>query len=145
MIITATVNSRSSNKILKNFKKYPVSVQKEIRKEISETAVSIETRAKNNSPVKTGRLRSSIHSKLKNNENYPYSDNEGRSFIGTLLTPFKGIGALVGTNVEYAAMVEYGEIETKTGQQPFLGPAATAEKPKFIQNITRAVRRTNLK
>lgn len=59
--------------------------------------------AKDDCPVDTGRLRNSISHKVEEQEEAVY----------------------IGTNVEYAPYVEYGEYEHKTGKNHFLRDAAT--------------------
>jgi len=60
-------------------------------------------------PVDTGRLRSSIHSKV---------DSEKKIIIGEVATP-----------VEYAEHIEFGT--SKTEPQPFLRPAVLKNLRKF--------------
>ena len=67
------------------------------------TALDISTNAKRRSPVKTGRLRASIHAKFKPTETFVYSDNEGQTYTDSLREPIQeGKEAVVGTNVDYA-------------------------------------------
>ena len=67
------------------------------------TALDIATNAKKRSPVKTGRLRASIHAKFKPTESYVYTDNEGKIHTDSLKEPIQeGKEAVVGTNVVYA-------------------------------------------
>ena len=57
-------------------------------------------------PVITGRLRSSIHPKMRPSESFMYTDKHGKVFTGSLQTPIQeGKEVIVGTNVEYAGKV----------------------------------------
>jgi len=79
--------------------------------EIELTALEIETSAKENVPVKTGRLRASITSIFQRDR----------------------LNAFVGTNVEYAQKVEYGE--NKRPAKPYLFPAFFENLPKLEQRL----------
>jgi hypothetical protein len=71
------------------------------------TALDITREAKLRSPVDTGRLRSSIHPKMKPSDSFSYSDNTGKTFTGGLKEPVEqGKEVVVGTNVEYAMKQE---------------------------------------
>ena len=71
------------------------------------TALDIATNAKKRSPVKTGRLRASIHAKMKPTETFIYSDNKGATHTGNLQEQVQeGKEAVVGTNVKYAFKME---------------------------------------
>lgn len=75
-----------------------------IAKNILKKCVMIERRAKELCPVDTGRLRNSISSELR---------TENDNLVG-----------IVGTDVEYAPFVEFGTV--RMDAQPFLIPAAYA-------------------
>lgn len=103
------------------------------------TALDIETEAKqflqaanrggNNTGVDTGRLQSSIHVETGENRAHgvrwekPYfnapgnvpSADTGQSYDGSLNVPIAPGGAVVGTNVEYAAFVHFGR---RAGAKP---------------------------
>ncbi len=87
----------------------------ELEKALAESALHMEACIKANTPVDTGRLRSSITSR------------------SSLLAPGAKKGeALVGTNVEYAAYVEYG---TKFQRpQPYMR-AGAADAEDGIETI----------
>lgn len=68
--------------------------------------LEVEAKAKQLAPVRTGRLRSSIHTTQKNPKL-----------------------VLVGSNVRYAPFVEFGTV--KTPAQPYLRPALQAVKPNM--------------
>ncbi len=89
-------------------KKFP----KEVSKEIYNTAlVDVESYMKKetNIPVDTGRLRASIHTKRVGKPTHTYTDREGNSFNGTLTGNVSRDQVIVGTNVEYAEIMnKYG-------------------------------------
>lgn len=86
-----------------------------IKEAVKLSALSIEATAKQLCPVDTGRLRSSIHHEI---------------------TAF-GFNATVGTNVEYAPFIEFGTARQRA--QPYLFPAAEAERTAFLRNIKAAL------
>jgi hypothetical protein len=107
-----TVNLRGLTKINRKFKRMPKQLKQKITKTIRQTAiVYIETVAKNkltsDKHVDTGRLRASIHTEWKGNRGFLYKDRFGKKFGGGLPGTIKDdLGAIVGTNVEYAKYVE---------------------------------------
>lgn len=78
--------------------------------------VDVETFAKKEVPVDTGRLRASIHTKFKSKgdakalplpesqQTFSYT-SEGETYNGTLREPIKELEVIVGTNVEYAKKI----------------------------------------
>lgn len=79
----------------------------ETRQAVYNTAfVSVETYMKRNDiPVDTGRLRASIHTKSIQKEMHSYQDEDGNTFNGTLTTSINRDTVAVGTNVEYAELM----------------------------------------
>jgi HK97 gp10 family phage protein len=63
-------------------------MSKDVKKAVDQTRIDVQNEARRRAPVDTGRLRSSIVSR---------AETSGRS-----------VGYVVGTNVNYAAAVEYG-------------------------------------
>lgn len=86
-----------------------------VAEEVERAAFAIEGDAKVRCPVDTGNLRSSISAERTRND---------------------GLQWRVGTGVEYAEFVEYG-VRSKPGYpvQPYLTPAAEAEKPRFVEAL----------
>jgi HK97 gp10 family phage protein len=74
------------------------------------TALDVEARAKDKAPVDTGALRASIKTET----------------VNPLL-------AEVGTNIEYAAINEYGGAHHPA--QPYMTPAAEEARPTFIADM----------
>lgn len=88
-----------------------------LRDAINETALDVETLAKQRAPVKTGNLRRSLHTAPAAEE----------------------LRATVGTNVEYARFVEYGT--SRMGPRPYLTPALESNRPRFVDRLARAFER----
>lgn len=89
-------------------------LNKQIEDEVNDTIVAmsrveIETVAKRNVPVDSGRLRASIITMTPQTTTFNYTDREGGSYDGRLRTvqPKKG-EVIVGTNVEYAEKIHEG-------------------------------------
>lgn len=80
---------------------------------VRKTAKDIEGTAKNLAPVDTGNLRSSIKT------------SDLRS------TSASSPEAEISASAEYAVYVELGT--SRMAPQPFMGPAATAHEPSFLQ------------
>lgn len=103
-------------KALNRIERYSAEAQKQVKLEIQKSVYQIASEARKAAPVDTGGLRSSITG----------SSNAKAGFVGT-----------VKATAEYAAFVEFGT--SKMPAQPFLFPAAEAERPYFESAIRRAV------
>lgn len=105
---------------------------------INEALLAIETRAKEYSPVDTGRLRSSIHAVAvgKGENSYTYNDERGNSYNGALDVARSNEGSdigMVGTNVEYAAEQEFGNGERRGHK--YLTKATLEIQPMLINKL----------
>jgi hypothetical protein len=88
---------------------------------LSQGALLVERQAKQNVPVDTGRLRA--------------------SFTHALDSRIVPLWSKVGTNVEYAATLEYsGKSPRRTGRIPFFAPAIEAMKGKLGDLLNEARR-----
>ena len=126
------ISDQDVKRVLKKLDRYSAKTQLKIEKQVTQSAFNIHGDAARNCPVKTGRLRSSLHVKTQKNEGHNYSDNKGKSFSGTLLVKVKKGEAIVGTNVEYAQPVEE--------RKPYLFPAAEKERANFNSQIRKILR-----
>jgi hypothetical protein len=111
---------------------------------INQGLLAIESRAKDLSPVDTGRLRSSIHAVAVGTRDTfgSYNDEEGNSYDGNLKTAANNEGTtigMVGTNVEYAPDQEFGS-DTNSGHK-FLTRATAAIQPSLENEL----RKLNIK
>lgn len=108
----ATINLKLKGleRAIKDIGKFHLEVGIAVQNELDRAALMVESAAKRNTPVDTGRLRSSIV----------------RQDFG----PFR---RSVGTNVEYAIHVEFGTRYQRA--QPFLYPALEGERQRFINNL----------
>ena len=96
--------------------------------------------AKKLAPVDTGLLRNSITYAISGEEAAidAYEDNEGKNkgfYSGTAPeeSSDKTKSVYIGTNVEYASMVEIGTL--KADAQPFLKPAVNDHQSKYRKII----------
>ena len=96
--------------------------------------------AKKLAPVDTGLLRNSITYAISGEEAAidTYEDNEGKNkgfYSGTAPeeSSDKKKSVYIGTNVEYASMVEIGTL--RADAQPFLKPAVNDHKSKYLKII----------
>lgn len=101
-------------KALNRITRYGGQAEKGVRKAVLRSTMSIETNAKKRAPVDTGNLRSSIKGDVN------------------------GFEGEVTAGAEYAPFVEFGT--RHNASQPFMGPAAEEERPKFNQAIREALR-----
>lgn len=83
--------------------------------EVKRATLSIEAKAKEKVPVKTGTLRRSIHSVFENG----------------------GLRGIVGPSVLYGKFVEFGT--RRMGARPFMRPAAEQVLPGFAAAVKRAL------
>jgi HK97 gp10 family phage protein len=83
--VAATINTRPFERGLR---RYLGRMSDDVKRAVERTRIDVQNEARRRAPVDTGRLRSSIVSR---------SEGSGRS-----------VGYAVGTNVNYAAAVEYG-------------------------------------
>lgn len=96
-----------------NTKLIKASTRTAITHALQEVGLQAEGYAKRKCPVDTGLLRSSIRS---------YVEDDGGDQT-----------AVIGTNVEYAAYVEFGTSKTKA--QPYLKPAAENHSAEYMAII----------
>ena len=100
----------------KSLDQYDNRVTNGLKDAIKECALAIQSDAKRNCPVDTGRLRMSITSDISNINNFE---------------------AGVGTNVEYATHVEYGT--RKQSPKPYLRPAYSKNVAKLQTKINKVL------
>lgn len=113
MASSLTLELKGINGLLDRAKLLLPKVRAGVQQTVAETALLIETDAKQFAPVDTGRLRSSIHAEIAPN----------------------GLSATVATNVSYAPAQEFG---TRTHRaQPFLFPAYEKNRGAFVANLKR--------
>lgn len=105
--VLVTIPQREIQQALRQIRFWQLAKRTAVRAEIARTALHVETEAKRLAPVDTGRLRASVVSEFRRD----------------------GLGATVGTNVQYAAFVEFGT--RNQVPQPFLGPAYNKYVPQL--------------
>jgi hypothetical protein len=96
------------NDKLKNFiKSGGKQMEQQADKAMMELGILGESKAKiEQTAVKTGRLRTSLHWENDKAAGYIYSDNTGRSFSGSFGDKPQQGEVKIGTNVEYALNIE---------------------------------------
>lgn len=119
-------------------------LQRSVKEVLVSLAFDIEAAAKQNAPVDTGALRSSIYTVTQDSDNYTQASGEamgkawtqgGRiSEVERLPAPSGKAVAVVGASVEYAGYVELGT--SKMDAQPYLIPAAEAVARKLNSGDT---------
>jgi hypothetical protein len=113
------------NALREEMKKLNERIQEEVDETIlAMSRVEIETVAKRNVPVDSGRLRASIITVTRNTTTFNYTDREGGSYDGMLRTVRARQGeVIVGTNVEYAE-----KIHERGGGGPNSGRSSGGQK-----------------
>jgi phage gpG-like protein len=132
MDIVTRISDGEVDKVLRKLNTMSEKVQQAVNKEIIASAFRIDAEAKGRSPVRTGRLRSSIHIETKKTTSHDYRDYNGKKFTGKLSVQIGDNSAVVGTNVEYAKKME--------DRDGFLSISAENERPKFIAAIKKVVK-----
>jgi hypothetical protein len=102
-----------ADQLIKKFGSLTEEIQKAMIDELRVTGFMIESAFKIGVPVDTGRLRSSIHTEHSDQTSFSYSDSKGNTFTGSLGYRLKPTQVVVGTNVEYAEVIEYKGGKTK--------------------------------
>lgn len=97
-------------------KKMGADTRERVQREVKRAALNVQNSAKLAAPVDTGRLRNSITHAMDGDE----------------------LGAQIGTNVEYAASVEFGSSRSRA--QPYLVPALEQERGPFQARVAQALR-----
>jgi len=129
---------RISNQLLSNLQRLPDEIMRKVKAEVIETAlVDIETPAKQQCRVLTGRLRSSIHTKYETkNTSYTSQDNDGKTYDDTIkenpIDKKTKFTCIVGSNVEYAQKIETLD---KFLQKPFI-----QAKPRLKRRIKEIIK-----
>lgn len=115
MSITVEIDDKDLQKAIKNIKGWEADKRIRIRKVLTETAINIHRKATKFAPVDTGRLHTSIKWEVLKG---------GRT-------------AIISTNVEYAAYVEFGT--KKMRKQPYMRPALLLEQQPYMSKIKAAL------
>lgn len=97
-----------------------------VQKGLEAIGAEAEGYAKKNCPVDTGRLRNSITWATSTGQGEPNTSPKAKAEASdyTVLTKPSNKYVYIGTNVEYAPYVEYGDQTHKTGKAHFLRDAA---------------------
>jgi HK97 gp10 family phage protein len=95
---------------VKMFERLGQAGEKYLQKALTEVAIEGVSTMKVNTPVITGRLRSSMHHESPRTVSYTYKDNKGGGHNGKFAVNLTGLSVAFGTNVEYADAVNYGTL-----------------------------------
>ena len=96
------------NKLVDKFETMPEEVQRAMIDELRLTGFMIETNYKIAVPVVTSRLQTSIHTEHSDINSYNYSDRKGNTYNGYIGYNLNPTQVIIGTNVEYASVIENG-------------------------------------
>jgi HK97 gp10 family phage protein len=110
-------------------KKYPEAA----KQGLLNTAMEIQLKAKQNCPVNTGRLRSSIAIATKDTILH-----EAQSSEDVISQPEKDLEVWIGTKTYYAIFVEFGT--RKMRARPFLRPAFLEGSKHLVENVLKELK-----
>lgn len=118
-MINVRLDDKELENAFKDIEKYSKNVKAKVVRQVGSSALKVESKTKvlltRQKAVDTGRLRSSYRAIFRPD----------------------GLGAEVGTNVEYAPFIEFGT--SRMAARPSLFPAAEQERPNYIKGISRAL------
>jgi len=119
-MIQVSLNEGDLQKVIKRMTRFDKNVRQGVKREVAHSATSIQARARRlirlQGAIATGRLRSSVNIRFT------------RDYLG----------AVIGTNVNYAGQVEEGQ---KPGKWPNVGELMRWVTKKIVSRPKRAVRR----
>lgn len=101
-MVEVKLHDKSVAKFIKRIDRYSKEVREEVQRQAERSAVAIQSNAMDSAPFKSGRYRASIHYKTRN----VISGKDRKN--GKLRARPPKLGAIVGTNVEYARVIESG-------------------------------------
>jgi HK97 gp10 family phage protein len=104
--------------LLRNIGRVQKNLADEVQRIVERAGINVQRMAKQNCPVDTGRLRSSIR--------IYHKDSGAQRQVR------------VGTDVYYAPYQEFGTSRMRA--QPFLFPAWASERPRFLQAVRAVVK-----
>ena len=140
MSIKITISEKEIEKSVRILQRVATSAGNLAQDELHKSGLNIETGAKEETPVDTGRLRSSIHMESNSiNRTFIYSDEGGAVFNGKLGVSPKPLEVYVGTNVHYAEKIHRNGGRNGRGQG-FLLKAYEAERPLLIARLRKGIR-----
>lgn len=98
------IDMRGLEEFERKFKRMGKRGEAAMMKAMSDAATEgvTEMKRKENMPVVTGRLRSSIHKETPKTAQYSYKDRKGQLYIGGFQQKPVGLSVALGTNVNYA-------------------------------------------
>lgn len=97
-----TIELKGFDKAQAMFSKLGDVGEQALYKAMVETAIEATSTMKQNSPVVTNRLRSSMHFETPRTTEYLYANKLGQSFTGGFSFKPSGLAVAFGTNVKYA-------------------------------------------
>lgn len=140
-MISVNISDKEIQKSLKILQRIPSATGNVAQDEMHKSGLNIETSAKQDVPVDTGRLRSSIHIESnKVNRSFSYSDKDGNTFSGKLSVDPRPLEVYIGTNVEYAEKINRTGGKGGKGEG-FLVKAHERERPFLIARLRKQIRK----
>jgi HK97 gp10 family phage protein len=115
------------------FGRFSAEVQRQASYAVVDAALAIQTQAKEDVPVDTGRLMNSISVAETEADVAAVSQSANQYHAPPPRIRDGMLGAVVGTNVEYAKQVEFGSSGRRA--KPYLFPAFEQTHPRFYQRL----------
>lgn len=140
MSITVNISEKEIQKSIDILRKVVTATGDVAQDELHKSGMNIETAAKQEVPVDTGRLRSSIHFESSEiNRSFTYADQRGNSYSGKFNVTPRPLEVYAGTNVEYAYDIH--RMGGKGGKgEGFLLKAHESEKIMLIRRLNQRIK-----
>lgn len=144
-MITANLDPKSVQHLVKRLQDIEKALTPKPRTELAkflmesglELSKAIKKQTKDVMPVKTGRLRASVHPKFTPSDTFLYTDGNGKAFTGGLKENIKeGEEVVVGTNVNYAFKIDLTHGFMRKGEADFM-PIFRRNMDKLAAKVVR--------
>ena len=156
-MITVEIDDRELDKVIRSYSKYNKSVHSGVQKEVRRSALNIQGGARMRVPVASNHLRSSIQSRfvalglgatIGTPLKYGQFVERGRGPGG--FPPLDAIISWVRIKITrnpkaaktIAFLIARKIARFGTKEQPFLHPAFNKERPRFVNNIIRVLKKS---
>lgn len=125
-----SIEVKNAKEISKMFADFGKEGAKALQSALYVTALEGASEAQKNTPVITGRLRSSLHAENQKTKVTVYRDRNGLTYNGKLMVAFNEVDAAFGTNVSYAEFVN--------NKREFMEIGAEKAQEKVMDNVFKA-------
>lgn len=129
------------NKLLKELDKKGLDIKKAIKKGVTKTTFNCQAVAKKSAPVDTGNLRTSIHAKVRENDNIVTGTVEPTVEYAPYLEFGTGQRGM-SSSIERPEDIRYSADWKGQDAQPYMYPAYLEQRDKLVPNIKKELNKT---